>query len=324
MFNKHFLLGLILAGFCQAPLFAQDPIKTGQTLLSEWDRGPGEFKLMTEGQGLSDLTLFNFFSAGWNDEFSKRVRETGTPDYALLRVQTNFMEREFRVNNTYQQNINSPKKEYLNSTDAFIAYAFNRRFMIEVLGNYQWLGERKGPDLDGGAPQLIGRMQLIDTEPSSYSFNCKVVAPNRGIGEKQTTFTYGFAGFNDLAYFLNLNKTGLYYSSSFDSLAGPYAKGAKLNDVNYDISIARTLLPPETPLLGGFTAFLETYGQTDLDGSNSGHTVVTMTPGVRFNLGKSDRVRFGKDNWLLFGADIPISGPRPYDVGWRFSYIKNF
>ena len=127
-----------------------------------------------------------------------------------------------------------------------------------------------------------------------------------------------------MAYWLNLEKVGLYYSFSFDSLAGPSAPGAKQNDVNYDISIAKTLLPQDTPFLGGFTVFLEAFAQTDLDGSNSGHTVVTLTPGVRFNLGKSDQVQFGKDNWLLLGADIPVSGPRPNDVVWRFTYIKNF
>jgi hypothetical protein len=317
-------LTTVLVGANQVPLLAQDSVTMGKSALADWDATYEQTTQMAEGRGLSDLTLLNFFSAGWSDEFSRRVRETGTPDYALLRVQTNFMEREIRVNNTYQQNINSKTKEYLNSTDAFVAYAFNRRFMIEVLGNYQWLGERKAPNQDGGDPQLIGRVQLIDTEPSSYSFNFKVLAPDRGIGEKQTTFNYGLAGFNDMAYWLNLYKVGLYYSFSFDSLAGPHNGGAKQNDVSYDISVARTLLPPDTPFLGGFTVFLESFGQTDLDGATSGHTVVTMTPGVRFNLGKSDRVRFGNDNWLLFGADIPVSGPRPYDVGWRFSYIKNY
>jgi hypothetical protein len=324
MNKASFIAALGLVACLQGSLLAQNPIANGNAILAEWDGGSGERVQIAEGRQLSDLTLSNFFSAGWNDEFSKRVRETGTPDYALLRVQTNFMEREVRVNYSYQQTINSKTKEYLSNLDAFVAYAFNRRFMIEVLGNYQWLGERKGPDIDGGDPQIIGRVQLIDTEPSSYSFNFKILAPDRGIGEKQTTFSYGLAGFNDLAYWLNLNKTGLYYSFSFDSLAGPGATGAKRNDVNYDISLARTLLPQDTPILGGFTVFLETFAQTDLDGSNSGHTVVTLTPGVRFNLGKSDRVQFGKDNWLLFGADIPVSGPRPNDVIWRLSYIKNF
>ena len=45
-----------------------------------------------------DLTLANFFSAGWDDEWAKQERATGTPNMALLRVQTNFMEREFRAN----------------------------------------------------------------------------------------------------------------------------------------------------------------------------------------------------------------------------------
>jgi hypothetical protein len=319
-----FFLTTLLVGANQVPLLAQDSVITGKSAVTDWDATYEQTGQMAEGRGLSDLTLLNFFSAGWSDDFTRRVRETGTPDYALLRVQTNFMEREFRVNNTYQQNVNSKTIQHLDTMDVFIAYAFNRRFMIEVLGNYQWVGERKGPNLDGGDPQLIGRLQLIDTEPSSYSFNFKILAPDRGIGQSQTTFSYGIAGFNDLAYWLNLNKVGLYYSFSFDSLDGHHPVGALLDDVNYDVSIAKTLLPPDTPLLGGFTVFLEAFGQTNLDGAASGHTVVTMTPGVRFNLGKCDRWKFGLDNWLLFGADIPVSGPRPYDVGWRFSYIKNF
>ena len=177
MKKAHVFAALICVACGQGALFAQNPITTGNTILSEWDGGSGERVPMTEGRQLSDLTLANFFSAGWADEFSKRVRATGTPDYALLRVQTNFMEREVRVNYSYQQNINSKTKEYLSNLDAFVAYAFNRRFMIEVLGNYQWVGERKGPDIDGGEPQIIGRVQLIDTDPSSYSFNFKILAP---------------------------------------------------------------------------------------------------------------------------------------------------
>ena len=45
---------------------------------------------------------------------------------------------------------------------------------------------------------------------------------------------------------------------------------------------------------------------------------------TKFNLGKLQGVRFGKDNWLLFGADIPVVGPTPWDTTYRFSYIKNF
>jgi hypothetical protein len=35
-------------------------------------------------------------------------------------------------------------------------------------------------------------------------------------------------------------------------------------------------------------------------------------------------VKFGIDNWLMFGVDVPVSGPRPWDATFRFTYIKNF
>jgi hypothetical protein len=299
----------------------QSPTLAG--LEPEWTQGFRPLK--EENRELQDLTLGNFFSAGWDDEFSRRVRPTGTPDYALLRVQTNFMEREFRVNYFYENNLHSKTRENLTNLDVFIAYAFNRRVMIEVLGNYEWVdGRGKSPDTDGGDPQLIGRVQLIDTLTSSYSFNFRAIAPNRGLGEKQTTFSYGLAGFEDLSARFNVNRVGLYYSFLFDTFAGPGEKGVRRNDVGYDITIAKTLTDPDFPIFGSFTVFVENFAQTDLDGDNSGHTNFTITPGVRFNLGKVAGVKLGLDNWILAGVDIPLAGPHPWDALYRVSYIKNF
>jgi hypothetical protein len=132
------------------------------------------------------------------------------------------------------------------------------------------------------------------------------------------------AGFEDLACRLNLNRVGLYYSVLFDSLAGPRAPGAKQNDVSYDISIAKTLTDPDTPFLGNFTVFVENFAETRLDGDHAGRTFVSITPGIRFNLGKSNRINFGLDNWLMLGVDIPVAGPKPWDAIYRFTYIKNF
>ena len=112
------------------------------------------------------------------------------------------------------------------------------------------------------------------------------------------------------------------YSFLFDSLSGPVAPGTKLNDVGYDITLAKTVTSPETPFLGNLTFILENYAQTDLDGSTAGRTLVTLTPGVRFNLGKSDGVKMGKDNWIMLGTDIPISNYHPWDAIYRFTYIK--
>jgi hypothetical protein len=271
------------------------------------------------------LTLCNFCTAGWNEDFTRRSSEDRAPDLALLRVQTNFMEREVRVNYFYESNIRNTKQSAIDSADAFIAYAFNRRFMFEVLANEQWVdGRGKTADNSGPAARLVGRMQLISTEDSSYSFNFQTITPDPGLGQHLTTISYGLAGFEDLTKRLGLYRVGLYYSVLFDSFDGPHAVGAKLDDVQYDITIAKTLTPPDMPLIGNFTIFAETFAQTDLDGTHSGTTLVTVTPGVRFNLGKIMGARFGIDNWIMGGVDIPVTGPKPYDAIYRLTYITNF
>jgi len=271
------------------------------------------------------LTLANFFSAGWNEDFTRRSSEDRAPDLALLRVQTNFMEREVRVNYFFENNVHSAKQSNIDSLDAFIAYAFNRRFMFEVLGNYEWIDPRgKNPDNSGPAARLVGRVQLISTEGSSYTFNFQTISPDPGLGQHLTTLSYGLAGFEDLTKRLGLYRVGLYYSVLFDSLEGPHAAGAKQDDVQYDITIAKTFTPPDMPIFGNFTVFAEMFAQTDLDGTHSSTTLATVTPGIRFNLGKIMGARFGIDNWLMGGVDIPLSGPKPYDAIYRFTYITNF
>ena len=123
----------------------------------------------------------------------------------------------------------------------------------------------------------MGRFQLIDTESSSYSLNLKVVA-NQELGVTQTTFSYGLAGFEDLAYWFGWKKVGLYYSFLFDTFDGPAAAGAKHNDIGYDITVAKTIAEPDTPLLGNLTFFVENYAQSNIDGSHDGRTLVSITP----------------------------------------------
>jgi hypothetical protein len=185
--------------------------------------------------------------------------------------------------------------------------------MLEVLGNYQWVdGRGTNPDQSGQAGQLVGRVQLISLRDSLYSFNFRVISPNTGLQQHQTTFSYGLAGFEDLTRF-GLYRVGLYGSALFDTLDGPGAVGGPHNDVLYDLTIAKTFTDSRTPVFGTFTVYLENFAQTTLDGVNAGHTVMSITPGVRFNLTRMPpgaRI-LGIDNWILFGTDIPLTGPRP-------------
>jgi hypothetical protein len=322
-----------------APGFAapSDPTAPG----SQWDDGSpdGIFGRTTrKPDDPPDLTLWNFFSLGWNDAYTRRSSEDRAPDLALLRVQTNFMEREFRLNYAYSNDLNSKTRDNLTNLDYFIAWAFNRRFMIEVLGNYQWVdGRGTNPDVSGQAGRFVGRVQLISTPDSSYTFNFQVISPNVSLGVHETTFSYGSAGFEDLTRF-GLDRVGLYGSVLFDSGVGPSNTIGDVffkpfdkppattvrNDVQYVLTLAKTLTRPDTPLIGNFTLFAENFAQTNLDGNHAGTTQVTVTPGVRFNLGKPKWNNIGIDNWLMFGVDVPVAGPRAESAIYRFTYIKNF
>ena len=57
---------------------------------------------------------------------------------ALLHVQTNFLEREFRFDSYFQQNLGNDSTKSVLFTDALIAYGLDRRFMVEVVANYEW------------------------------------------------------------------------------------------------------------------------------------------------------------------------------------------
>ena len=78
----------------------------------------------------------------------RRMGQTGAghghPNLALLRVQTNFMEHEFRTNYYFENNVASSTTKNLTDFDSLIAWSFNRRLMLEITGAYQWTDPRTG------------------------------------------------------------------------------------------------------------------------------------------------------------------------------------
>ncbi|HYM02150.1 MAG TPA: hypothetical protein VET85_04325, partial [Stellaceae bacterium] len=227
-----------------------------------------------EGEGgsgpLSDLSLSNFFTAGWGEAYVHRERASDTPDMALLRVQTNFLERELRVDYAHTSENKVPTARFgtLESADALIAYGLDRRWQVEVVTNYQFntatIPGAQGASGSNGAGIL--RFQLVDTELSSYSFQLRVDAPNRALpNNTQTSVQYALAGFNDLYPLLGLYRTGLYYSLVYQELIGHHNLGQPQNDVIYDVTLAKTWTTMRTPVFGNFTTFLEANFTTWLD-----------------------------------------------------------
>jgi hypothetical protein len=266
-------------------------------------------------QHLSDLSIGNFFTEGWNQDWEKWRHYT--PDMALLRVTTNFLERELRADYAKTEVANSTKTDSTDFLNMLIAYAVNRRLMLEVIGNYQWNDQVTGPQISGAGAAFLARFQLIENADQSYQFQARVSAPNKGIGQTQTSLQFGLAGWQDVhSWVPALGKFGLYYSFQYENLVGNSASNILKNDISYDISFAETWTSPTTCVFGNFTTFLEFFGQTFLDGPNSGKTNITVTPGFRF--------WFIPENSISFGVDLPITHlPAVHNV-YRATYILNF
>ena len=268
---------------------------------------------------LSNLTLGNFFTEGWGQEWEKRSTPGGAPDMSLLHVQTNFLEREFRTDFSNQQNTGSNKTGHANLLNGLIAYGLDRRIMVEVVSNYQWNAARKGANSTGAGGALVGRVQLVDVPGSSYAYNFRISEPNAGIGTTQTTVSNSFAGWNDLTG-LGLKRVGLYYSLQENTYAGIGKLGSKRNDLAYAASLAKTWTDPHVPVVGNFTTFLEAYGSSDLDGTVHASTF-NLTPGIHTKLGHD---KLGHEHVLMVGVDLPIVHPLPFNVTYRVTYVFDF
>lgn len=268
----------------------------------------------------SDLTLLTFFSDGWTEDWVKRSRKGRAPDMALLRVTTNFLEREFRLDYVYTNNIRNNKKvENSQLLNGLIAYGLNRRLMIEVISNYQW---NEPPEnsaatkANGAGAAALVRFALADTYDQAYGLQVRVSAPNRGIGQTTTTTSPSLAGFQDLQTWLGLDQVGLYESITYDSASGPHAEGARTQDVSYALSVAKSWTDRAVYPVGLLTTFLELFATTDLNGTTKYHTAVTLTPGLRF--------WFAHENSLTVGVDFPVSEPHPFSNVFRVTYILTF
>jgi hypothetical protein len=307
-----FLFLLCLMG--KAPELAAQQQQTNAPLSQDQDAAPAQ---------PSNLTLSNFFTAGWGEEWTHRETPGGAPDMALLHVQTNFLEREFRYDSYFQQNRGSDSTKSILFMDALVAYGLDRRFMLEVVTNYEWKTAQSdsSESTSGASGALVGRVQLVDIPGSSYALNFRVTSPNEGIvpsgkaNNKQTTMFPALAGWQDLTCY-GLSRVGLYYSIGEETYVGPANAGQKHNDLVYDVTLAKTWTEPNTPCFGNFTTFVEFYNTTNLDGNEDGNNAANVTPGFRVTLWPK--------NILMGGVDLPLSSPHDFNMAYRLTYIRNF
>lgn len=264
---------------------------------------------------LSDLTLGNLFSAGWNESWVKRPHPDGTPDLTLLRVQSNLLLQSLRTDAYLETPTSASGDKRVEYASTLVEYALNRRLMLGALGTFQEVDHQVGGGRNGWTYGGLTRLQLIDREATSYALNWKVTAPNRGLGDRQTLTSFALAGWHDLTA-LGLKHMGLYWHIQEETLLGPRKPSTRQNDLTYDLSLARSWTSPGRAIGGNLSTFVEAYSKTDLDGAHRGRTVATVTPGTR--------ATFFHHHIVMFGVDLPVTAPRPYDALYRVTYIFSF
>ncbi len=77
---------------------------------------------------------------------------------------------------------------------------------------------------------------------------------------------------------------------------------------DYSLAVGKSLIPYSRALFSDFIAYLAMNAYTTLDGPGPRYTYLSLTPGVRFHL--------GRDWFFLGGVDAPVAVPKIQGFSW--------
>jgi hypothetical protein len=280
----------------------------------------------------SDLTLHNLFSEGWFERFHERSREGRAPRFHYFTTRQPTLEREIRFNYAFVDD--EEQEADVHEIGLVGEWALNRRFSIELEPTYTWafLHSEGRRDRSEAGFRAITFFQLVDTYCSALNVQFAVTLPPDAVeleeGEEedifleqnhqQTFLSVALAGFQDLTD-AGLYRVGVTSHLEYVGLVGPTFEETAHHFVTYGLTTAKTFTEPDFKGLADFTLFLETFGETELDGVHDGRTHVSLLPGLRFNVGSEE-----KPWWVMAGVQVPLTGPRPYDEIFRVTLIRSF
>ena len=101
--------------------------------------------------------------------------------------------------------------------------------------------------INGGTPTLVGRLQLVDTESSSYSFKFNYCSQRGNRSNSKHGELWGWRGLKVWPIGSIWIVSGCTTASLRQPLGPPPRGGGRAHDVEYDITLAKTILPPDAP-----------------------------------------------------------------------------
>lgn len=264
----------------------------------------------------TDLTLSNFFSEGW--KFGQWEEPEQAPDQAprfrLLKIPATVFEREVRMNYSFTNNGDSGKIDE-HEWEFEFEMPISRRLLLEVEPTIVSLSPNNGNDHSGfGDTSLITRVMLLETRNTTFLSILDVKFPtgdeDLGLGSGMTTISPGIGMWRDLG-----RRFAFHGFFGLDIPAGGKTDEDPDTTVVYGTALTKTITPKDAPFFGNLTLFVELNGSSDV-GSDDDTTVVSILPGVRWNL--------GHEFWLMPGIEFPIIGQDEFDSRIWFSVLKDF
>ncbi|MFQ5862576.1 MAG: transporter [Candidatus Brocadiales bacterium] len=263
-----------------------------------------------------DLTLSNFFSEGW--EFTWWEEPERGPDQAprfrLLKIPATVFEREVRMNYSFTNNGDSGKLDE-HEWELEFEMPVSRRLLIEVEPKVLSVSPDNSDDHSGfGDTSFLARIMLFETRNTTLLSVLDAKFPtgdeNRELGSGKTTISPGLGFWRDLG-----RRFALHSFFGLNIPIGGTTNADPDTTVNYGAALTKTLTPKDKPLLGDLTLFVELNGSSDV-GSRDDTTVVSILPGIRWNL--------GHEFWLMPGIELPVIGRDEFDNRTWFSILKDF
>jgi hypothetical protein len=259
-----------------------------------------------EGQP-PDLTPENLFTTGWCEGFQARPTDGRAERVLLFRTRTPFLDRAALLN--YEFGLRTrPDDVNEQQFGAELLLPVNRRLMFDVATAYNFNGTNR-PDTGGAAGSVTGVLQLLDTPCSALNVQLGLGVPGRDdLLPHRLNLDVGTAGIQDLGQGFAVQG-----SLAFDFPLGSSEFGSNVA-LSYAVALTKTLTD-DLPWLGRFTPFVELAGTTEL-GVDTRRTFVTILPGAEWELARSC--------WVAAGLEVPLTGPRPFDLGLHLSLRKSF
>lgn len=257
----------------------------------------------------ADLTLGNFWSAGWNEPFVARSDTGHAARIQLFHTHPAFFVREMRMEYDFFLNNHNGKAD-VHEMAMEMEVPWNRRFLTAVDPAYLWRMPENGEGTSGPVWSASAWAQFIDTPSTAANFQLHLLVPEKGdLHQERTHLTSIFACFQDLG-----NRFGLQTHVGLEARFGDNQSGEAHYHVNGSAALTRTFTD-EVTCFSYFTVFVEAFGGMAID-HHFGRSTFSFLPGMRWEICKSW--------WIAGGVEVPVTAPHPFDVGFRVAMSKDF